>query len=92
MLPNVAEICAVPLADARSEARAGPIVADEVGKELQVTCVVIAEVLASLYVPVAVNWRVAATATEAGFGVIAIDVSEITVRVTPGDVTPVNEQ
>jgi hypothetical protein len=66
-------------------------VADEAGKELQVTCVVIAEVLASLYVPVAVNWTVAATATEAGFGVIAIDVSEITVRVTPGEVTPVKE-
>jgi len=39
---------------------------------------------------VAVNGIVLPTATDAGFGVIAIDVSEITVSVTPGDVTVPN--
>jgi len=34
-----------------------------------------------------VNWRVPATATVAGFGLMAIDVSAITVSVTPGEVT-----
>jgi len=48
------------------------------------------EVLASLYVPVAMNEIVLPTATDAGFGVIAIEVSEITVSVTPGDVTVPN--
>jgi hypothetical protein len=36
---------------------------------------------------VAVNCRVAATATVAGFGVIAIDCNAMTVSVTPGEVT-----
>src|SRR5579859_935482 len=88
-LPNVAEICAVPLATPVATPVVATIVADEVGDELQVTEVVMFEVLASLKVPVAVNEIVLATATEAGFGVIAIEVSEITVSVTAGvDVTP----
>ena len=33
----------------------------------------------------------AATATEAGLGVTAMEVSEITVSVTPGEVTPLRE-
>src|SRR5579859_217972 len=88
-LPNVAEICAVPLATPVATPVVATIVADEVGDELQVTEVVMFEVLASLKVPLAVNEIVLATATEAGFGVIAIEVSEITVSVTAGvDVTP----
>src|SRR5947207_7226223 len=87
MAPKAAEICAVPFATPVATPVVATIVADAIGNELHVTCVVMFEVLASLYVPVAMNKIVLPTATDAGFGVIAIDVSEITVSVTPGDVT-----
>jgi hypothetical protein len=45
------------------------------------------DVLESVYVPVAVNWSVPELATNAGFGVTAMDCSAITVSVTPGEVT-----
>jgi len=55
MLPNCAEICAVPLATPVARPVAAPMVAVEVGTELHVTNVVMLAVLASLNVPVAVN-------------------------------------
>jgi hypothetical protein len=74
ILPEVAEMVAVPVATAVARPLL-LIVAADVGNEVQMTCVVISWLVPSEYVPVAVNCLVTPTGMLGLAGVTAIETS-----------------
>ncbi len=89
ILPDVAVIVVVPAEAA--VAKPGLLtVATDGSDELQMTCVVISNLVASEYVPVALNCWVAPTSIVGSTGLTTMTdrVAEFTVRVVPPEILP----